>query len=394
MDRRHLTRVALISLAGAALLVALGISAWRVRDRLWPERSAIQLDQTFHPGRFEERAPWANARALEVLEPLAPIVSEWDTTGTPGDRTFHVTLTSDIPLEEGNRRITDALVRAGVEILDVVELPARDKSRGLEIAFGLEQRQTGRMLVLGWRRSAGDDRPKVALVIDDLGYASLDRTEAFLTMGVPLTVTILPAQKHSARVAQRAAELGHQVLLHLPMEPIGYPTTNPGEGAILVDMSASEIRHLTERHLEDVPGAVGISNHMGSMATQDRPTMTAILELCGREGLYFLDSRTTPRSLVGRLAREMKTPCVRNDLFLDHERTVENVSARLNELVQLARDQGSAVGIFHPHEVCLETIPPEIERHRTEGVRFVSVLDLDQSRWLGALPPGHGLLAP
>jgi len=395
-DPRPVGRTALLVGVGAVLGMALLWSAWSLRDILVPDRLGVEVDRKVRPGAFEERVPWVEEQAVVALVVLGDAVAAWDSTRTAaGDLELSVRLHDHLPVEEGNRRLTGALTEAGIEILDAFEREVTGDEVAVDLVFGLDGRPHGSFLLTGRLHEPEEERgPKVALILDDLGYQSTELTESFLSLPFPVAVAILPQQVRSEETARRAQELGREVILHLPMEPEGYPSHDPGEGAILVDMSPGTIQGLVRDHLDTVPGAIGISNHMGSMATQDRRTMTAILDVVEERGLFFLDSRTTPRSIVPRIARERRVACVQNDLFLDRKLEADAVLARLEQLVASARRHGNATAIFHPHDVCLEVLSAEVPRLQADGVRFVRLQDLDASRWIGQLPAGMALLAP
>jgi hypothetical protein len=226
--------------------------------------------------------------------------------------------------------------------------------------------------------------PRVALVIDDLGQRVTGPDAALMALPVPLTLAVLPGRPHSRAVAALAAgrhgsdePARRDLFLHLPMEPQGYPGVDPGPGALLLGQGAAEVASLLDQGLASVPGAIGVNNHMGSAATADTLLMAALMAELAARGLRFLDSLTTPRSVAWRAARQAGVPCARNRLFLDVEHTDEAaVSARLAELVAVARRSGQAIGIAHPHPATAAVLAREIPRYLEEGVRFVTVSDL------------------
>ena len=225
---------------------------------------------------------------------------------------------------------------------------------------------------------------RVALVVDDLGQRLGGADAALLDLPVPLTLAVLPGLPHSRAIAARAAAHAgrddpgrRELYLHLPMQPEGYPQVDPGPDALLVGLAPGEVEARLDRALSSVPGAVGVNNHMGSAATADTLLMAALMAALEARGLRFLDSLTTPRSVAWRAARAVGVPCSRNRLFLDVEPHDESaISARLAELVAVARRSGQAIGIVHPHAASAAVLAREIPRYRDEGVHFVTVSEL------------------
>lgn len=211
---------------------------------------------------------------------------------------------------------------------------------------------------------------RIALVIDDLGR-SVEDVDRIAALGVPITYAVLPFESSTNEVRERIAAGGHELICHLPMEPAN--GANPGPGALTSKMGRRQLAKATRRALEAVPGAVGVNNHMGSSLTADRRAMRAILKVIGNRGLYFLDSRTSADSVGFALAREMAIPSVERRVFLDGELTPEWVTGQFQRALEIARDDGAAVVIGHPHDVTLTTLEELIPEAAQAGYEFVEV---------------------
>ncbi|MEJ5348836.1 MAG: divergent polysaccharide deacetylase family protein [Desulfosoma sp.] len=218
---------------------------------------------------------------------------------------------------------------------------------------------------------------RVALVIDDFGY-DLKIARKFINLPLPLTFSVLPHLPHTREVAALAAAHGHEVLIHMPMEPHGYPATNPGKGALLVAMTPQEMVAQIEKALKENPYARGLNNHMGSKFTEDPEAMRVVLQYLKSRGFYYLDSYTSGRSVAVSVAREIGVTCAQRDIFLDHEPTEEFVRRQIAELIRRARVQGEAVAIGHPHPITLKVLQEEAETFQKEGIEIVPLKKLWQ----------------
>jgi polysaccharide deacetylase 2 family uncharacterized protein YibQ len=190
--------------------------------------------------------------------------------------------------------------------------------------------------------------PRLAIVIDDVGY-SLAELKEFLALPFPLAFSVLPDLPHSREAGRLIAEAGKELLVHLPMEPSN--GSDPGPGAVLTSQSDEEIRQLLERSLERLPQAVGLNNHMGSLATADRRVMGVVLEFLRSRGLFFLDSRTTVDTLGPQLAGQLGVRLLERTVFLDNENSAAYIETALKHGVRAARLRGSAVLIGHVQNV-------------------------------------------
>jgi polysaccharide deacetylase 2 family uncharacterized protein YibQ len=197
-------------------------------------------------------------------------------------------------------------------------------------------------------------RPMIAIVIDDMG---VDRRRSRRIVGLPgpLTVSYLTYAENLEMQTAAARAAGHELLLHLPMEPKDY-AVDPGPNVLLRDIEPDELRRRLRWGLDRFQGYVGVNNHMGSKFTADRPSMTILMaELKGRN-VFFLDSRTTSRTVGPELARHFGVPILERNIFLDNDNNAAAVAARLAETERLARRQGVAIAIGHPRDGTLTAL--------------------------------------
>jgi len=182
------------------------------------------------------------------------------------------------------------------------------------------------------------------LVLDDAGR-SLDELRTFLELPYRMTIAVLPLRDYSIESALAVAASGNEVLLHLPMEPVG--SADPGHGAVLVEMSGRHIRRTLLANLESVPGAVGVNNHMGSRATQDDALMGEVLSTLQDEGLFFLDSRTSAQSVARSVATRLAVPFAERHVFLDNVRERGAILESIRLALERVHSGESVVMIGH-----------------------------------------------
>ena len=196
--------------------------------------------------------------------------------------------------------------------------------------------------------------PKIAIVIDDLGH-NRAAAERAIALDRAVTLAFLPDAEAAAALAAEARAAGHEVLLHMPMEPIA-GAADPGPNALRVGLVPAEVRRRLGWALSRVPGAIGLNNHMGSKFTADGAGMALVLVEAKERGLLFLDSRTTADSVGFSAAARIGLRRAARDVFLDNEVSTEAVAAQLAETERIATAQGSAIAIGHPHPATLAVL--------------------------------------
>lgn len=207
-----------------------------------------------------------------------------------------------------------------------------------------------------WRRHAvtvGNEvgKPMIAIVIDDMGLDQR-RSAAAMALPGPLTLAFMPYGRDLARQTAAARAAGHELIVHVAMQPLG-TANDPGPNALMVELPAAEISRRLDWALASFDGYVGINNHMGSRFTTDRAGMDVVMAALKARGLLFLDSRTGQHSVGASTAAAHRVPYAARHIFLDNEISASEVSMQLAETERVARQTGVAVAIGHPHDVTI-----------------------------------------
>ncbi|OQY39235.1 MAG: hypothetical protein B6226_02175 [Candidatus Cloacimonetes bacterium 4572_65] len=164
------------------------------------------------------------------------------------------------------------------------------------------------------------DLPKFAVVIDDFGNFHEGMLDSLLVRFCELpeevAFAVLPNLNYSTRVMNYSFDRGHDILIHVPMQPHN-KNVNPGEIYITPDDDQITILTTLAQFHEQLPKAIGINNHMGSRATEDYKTMETVMSWCLSSNLFFVDSATTPKTVGYSTAKELGVPTVKRAIFLD-----------------------------------------------------------------------------
>lgn len=216
---------------------------------------------------------------------------------------------------------------------------------------------------------------RIAIVIDDLGN-DREALERIARWPFPVAGAVLPGLPDSAEAARLLSSSGKEVLLHLPMEPDGYPRVRPGPGVVLRSDSDEKIERTVAEDLDSVPGAVGVNNHMGSAATADPRVMRAVVRVLSGRRLFLLDSRTTEATVARRIADEASLPAVSRRVFLDAVESPDGIERAFRDLLSKARKDGSALAIGHPHPATLSLLERELPLLAGQHVELVTVSSL------------------
>jgi polysaccharide deacetylase 2 family uncharacterized protein YibQ len=214
-----------------------------------------------------------------------------------------------------------------------------------------------------------DGAPLIAIMIDDLGISE-DRARLMSALPGPLTLAFMPYGENVAVLAEIAADAGHELFLHLPMEPMD-ATVDPGPHALLGGVGAEELMTQLLWNLQRFDGYVGVNNHMGSRLTQDLAAMNLVMAELGARGLIFIDSLTASASVAYSAARRYGLPAVRRDLFIDNVAERDAILAQLDALEAMALHRGYALGIAHPYDITAEILAEWLPSVQARGFKLV-----------------------
>lgn len=216
-----------------------------------------------------------------------------------------------------------------------------------------------------------DGAPRIALVIDDLGYNG-PVSRGIARLDGEVTLAILPGGRFAREIAKIGSARGKELILHQPMEPKKYPEIDPGPGKLLRGMDAATVERVLFANLDRFPEVAGINNHMGSRLTEVRPVMRSVMAGLKKRGdLYFLDSRTSPRTVARAEAAAAGLMTLKRDIFIDNVEEEPAILRQLRKLEKKARVQGFAVGIGHPYAVTLSALKKWLPLVRKRGFKLV-----------------------
>lgn len=239
------------------------------------------------------------------------------------------------------------------------------------------------LLIAAWCCASAAAAPRIAIIVDDLGYRYSEGLRATRLPG-PVACAVIPHAPHARAMAEAAHGRGKEVLLHLPMQPID-PARPVGDEGITIETTREGMRRLLRAGLDAVPHASGVNNHMGSLITRHPGHMTWLMQELARERLFFVDSMTTRNSVALSMAREQGIPALRRDLFLDREDLPEaHIEARVEQLLEIARRRGHAIGIAHPYPATMAVLERRLRSLAASGIELVPLAELVSSETTAA----------
>ncbi|PSL50809.1 hypothetical protein B0H94_10285 [Salsuginibacillus halophilus] len=201
--------------------------------------------------------------------------------------------------------------------------------------------------LIGSTAAYADASGEIAIIIDDFGQ-NVQAAENMLELDAPFTAAVMPFLEESRTHAKTAVNNGHDVIVHMPMEPVQGRPSWLGPGAITKDMTPERARQSVKQAMDSLPEAKGINNHMGSAIVTNEPVMRSILEEVKERGMYVIDSGTHQNSVVPELCEELAIPYMKRDLFIDTDHSSKAEAINMLEQLQTeAKRNGASIGIGH-----------------------------------------------
>ncbi len=219
----------------------------------------------------------------------------------------------------------------------------------------------------------------IAVIIDDFGN-QMAGTDAIANLPIPLTGAVIPGMPYAKEDAEKLHTAGKEIILHVPLEPINGKPNWLGPKGITTGMGVDKVKTTLESAMEEIPYALGMNNHMGSRAMQNKTIVGALMNFAKEKGFYFVDSKTCKNDVALALANEKQITYLERDVFLDNTPTTEYVIGQLQEALKVAQKKGYAIVIGHvgpqkgPHtSAALKAMIPKLQ---AQNVEFVTVSTL------------------
>ncbi|MCM8772491.1 MAG: divergent polysaccharide deacetylase family protein [Candidatus Omnitrophica bacterium] len=218
-------------------------------------------------------------------------------------------------------------------------------------------------------------RGEVAIIIDDVGW-NLSIIKEIEEINKPLTLSILPKAPYSEKIVKELKGKNYELFLHLPLEPEP-PSQCYDKGLIKVDMDEETIKNLFEDNVRNfLPYIKGVNNHMGSLFTTEEEKMQILLEIIKEKNLCFVDSLTNPKSCGYKIAKEMGIKTGKRDIFLDTSTKPDDINKKIDELIKIAKEKGTAIAIGHAKETTINVLKERIADFEKNGIEIVPVTRL------------------
>jgi len=213
-----------------------------------------------------------------------------------------------------------------------------------------------------------------SIIIDDVGN-NLEHGQAVINLPATLTISILPKTTYAKRLARLANRNNKEVMLHLPMQSIEHRQSSPG--TLDLHMTKNAFTKQLYSDLNAVPYIRGVNNHMGSLLTRHPGHMSWLMdELAQRGNLYFVDSRTSRKSIAEKIAVEYKIPNLSRDFFLDPDNNKNTLRTQFDRFIQRVNQRGYALAIAHPYPETIKFLKAHLDELRQHGIKLIPVSKL------------------
>jgi len=231
------------------------------------------------------------------------------------------------------------------KIIEATEDPTFEEEISIEEEKGPEVEQKSKEKTTVEEEKSMPQKKLIAIVIDDMGI-NKKRTAEINSIKAPLTASFLTYGTQLAEQVKASKDNGHEIILHIPMEP--YSAANTAPDQLLVKMGNRQIAARFEEMLQKIDGIKGGNNHMGSKFTENREKLGVIMKILKEKNLFFLDSKTSVKAIGCEVAAEYEIDCANRDVFLDNENNFEYVTGQLKRTERIADNKGYAIAIGHP----------------------------------------------
>ena len=223
----------------------------------------------------------------------------------------------------------------------------------------------------GFKRA--DRKPRIALIISNLGLSNTYTKAALELLPEDITLSFSHVAPRLKNWVREARQKGHEILLDIPMEPIGFPKNDPGRATLLTSSNEVENLNRLEHIMKQAGGYVGLLGTLGTKFMLHSETFLPVLRSIKQRGLIYVDSRSTSRSLGPELASSIQLPKAFNNVFVDKEPSQEKIKNKLDELERIALERRFAVGIAQPLPITIEILSQWTKGLKTKQIALAPI---------------------
>ncbi len=223
----------------------------------------------------------------------------------------------------------------------------------------------------GFKRA--DRKPRIALIISNLGLSDTYTKATLELLPEDITLSFSHVAPRLKSWVREARQKGHEILLDIPMEPIGFPKNDPGRATLLTSSNEVENLNRLEHIMKQAGGYVGLLGTLGTKFMLHSETFLPVLRSIKQRGLIYVDSRSTSRSLGPELASSIQLPKAFNNVFLDKEPSQEKIKNKLDELERIALKRRFAVGIAQPLPITIEILSQWTKELKTKQIALAPI---------------------
>ena len=187
--------------------------------------------------------------------------------------------------------------------------------------------------------------PRIAVLINGMGVSDGVTAEAIKSLPAPISVAYGAYGRNLQDWVERARAAGHEVLLQIPLEPLDYPTNDPGPHTLLTTLPPEENMKRLQWLMSRFTGYVGVTNQMGGKFETTQAAFVPVLEEVKARGLLFVDDGAVKDSVGGQIAGAIGADYASADVQIDAVPSPDDITKALSRLEALAKERGSAIGI-------------------------------------------------
>jgi polysaccharide deacetylase 2 family uncharacterized protein YibQ len=220
-------------------------------------------------------------------------------------------------------------------------------------------------------RAKAAKMPVVAIVVGGLGVGAAKTTDAIMKLPAAVTLAFTPYGSDPGKLAARAREQRHEILLQIPMEPFDYPDNDPGPQTLLTTLNPEQNLDRMSWHLSRFQGYVGVANFMGGRFVVADAAMLPVIREAAKRGLGYFDDGSSPRGVAASLAAAQAMPFAKGDIGIDTVPTAVEIDHALADLEKMAKERGAAVGVASALPISIERIAIWTKTLESHGIMLV-----------------------
>ncbi|MDC0864982.1 divergent polysaccharide deacetylase family protein [Rickettsiaceae bacterium] len=220
-----------------------------------------------------------------------------------------------------------------------------------------------------------NSKPKIAIIVTNLGI-NRKSTESAMTLPIECGFGFLPYTNNLKPLLHKAKAEGYEIYLYLPLASDNIPNKKK-KYSLSSNLSNTENLSRLDAILNSQSNYDGVYSSYKEIFTSNTKSLDMLHEALDTRNLSLVFGKGTAKNTIN--SKKTNSNIINPDLIIDTKQDEEFITAQLENLVEIAKKNGTALGYANGFPITIETIKKWYKMLTKHGVELVPISKLQKN---------------